>query len=253
MKISVIIPTYKEPEYLDLCIKSCIEGADNIDDIEIIVVVDGFYDINKTVLDKYKNKIKLIIFDENQGLCRGINVGVYNALYEWILIVGDDNVFPFQWDISLKTWKENYPNYNIIISPNQIEPRPSIFKQFVIQNLGETPETFRIKQYWDYAERVSENISDGKGWTLPIFMKKINFLKLGGWDENYPTNGIVADLDFFHKAELNGFEMIRDYSVHFYHFSSIAQGNHGQKQRIEEEGWKYSLYKWGYIIKNPIL
>ena len=53
--ISTVITTYKEPEALDLCLQSAIEGQANNN--EIIVVVDGFYDINKEVLEKYKDKI----------------------------------------------------------------------------------------------------------------------------------------------------------------------------------------------------
>ena len=49
--ISVIIPTYKSPEVLDLCIKSALQGQFTKN--EIIVVVDGTYDINKIVLEKY--------------------------------------------------------------------------------------------------------------------------------------------------------------------------------------------------------
>jgi glycosyltransferase involved in cell wall biosynthesis len=41
--ISVIIPTYKNPEMLDLCLKSAIEGQNK--DNQIIVVVDGHYDV----------------------------------------------------------------------------------------------------------------------------------------------------------------------------------------------------------------
>ena len=47
--ISVIIPTYKNPEMLDLCLKSTIEGQKNKN--QIIVVVDGFYDLNKEALE----------------------------------------------------------------------------------------------------------------------------------------------------------------------------------------------------------
>jgi glycosyltransferase involved in cell wall biosynthesis len=50
MKVSVIIPTYKSPDALDLCLRSAIEGQSNQN--QIIVVVDGFYDINKEVLTK---------------------------------------------------------------------------------------------------------------------------------------------------------------------------------------------------------
>ena len=55
--ISVIIPTYKSPEYLDLCLKSIYETQKY--DNQIIVVVDGFLDINKPILDKYP-KVKIL-------------------------------------------------------------------------------------------------------------------------------------------------------------------------------------------------
>jgi cellulose synthase/poly-beta-1,6-N-acetylglucosamine synthase-like glycosyltransferase len=64
--ISVIIPTYKEPEALDLCLKSALEGQ-RLNN-QIIVVVDGFYDINKEVLDKYEDSIEILVLEENVGL-----------------------------------------------------------------------------------------------------------------------------------------------------------------------------------------
>jgi len=90
--ISVIIPTYKEPEVLDVCLKSVIEGQHHHN--QIIVVVDGFYDLNKEVLKKYASHLNILNLEENVGLNRATNLGVYNALYDKVLIVNDDNVFP---------------------------------------------------------------------------------------------------------------------------------------------------------------
>ena len=98
--ISVIIPTYKSPDTLDLCLRSCILGQQNKN--QIVVVVDGFYDINKHVLDRWKDNIDILNLEQNVGLCRGTNLGVYNAQYDKILIVNDDNVFPQHWDIHLE-------------------------------------------------------------------------------------------------------------------------------------------------------
>ena len=103
--ISVIIPTYKEPEMLDLCLKSVIEGQINKN--QIIVVVDGFYDINKEVLEKWKESIDVLNLEQNVGLSRGTNLGVYNAKYDKILIVNDDNVFPYGWDEQLEKIMQN--------------------------------------------------------------------------------------------------------------------------------------------------
>ena len=97
--ISVIIPTYKNPEMLDLCLESAIKGQNK--DNQIIVVVDGHYDLNKEVLEKHKDSIDVLNLEVNEGLCRGTNLGVYNAKYNKILIVNDDNVFPYMWDLNL--------------------------------------------------------------------------------------------------------------------------------------------------------
>ena len=75
--ISVIIPTYKSPQMLDLCLQSAIEGQVNKN--QIIVVVDGFYDLNKEVLVKWAEYIDVLNLEENVGLCRGTNLGVYNS------------------------------------------------------------------------------------------------------------------------------------------------------------------------------
>ena len=89
--ISVIIPTYKEPDYLDLCLQSAIKNQNEQN--EIIVVVDGFYDLNKSVLNKYQDNINVLDLGENQGLSVATNWGVYNASNDYVLIVNDDNVF----------------------------------------------------------------------------------------------------------------------------------------------------------------
>ena len=63
--------------------------------------MDGHYDLNKEVLEKHKDSIDVLNLEQNQGLCRGTNLGLYNAKHEHILIVSDDNVFPYGWDLNL--------------------------------------------------------------------------------------------------------------------------------------------------------
>ena len=97
--ISIIIPTYRNPAYLDLCLFSAIDqqGFDN----EIIVVVDGFIEESQEVLDKYKDNIKVLDLGENQGMQQALNLGVMNATNELILIVNDDNVFCKDYDLAV--------------------------------------------------------------------------------------------------------------------------------------------------------
>lgn len=246
--ISVIIPTYKSPEALDLCLRSAIEGQVNQN--QIIVVVDGFYDLNKEVLIKWKESIELLILQENIGLCKGTNLGVYNATCDKILIVNDDNVFPAGWDETLEAeWREG-----AVIAPNQIEPFPSMFTQFHIKDLGRDPQTFNLEEFWKYEKTfVASDTRDKCGSTLPIFMARLDYLAVGGWDENYDL-GVVADWDFFLKCKLSGLEMIRTYAANFYHFVSLSTNDTPEKrfnrQQAEEVGHGYAYYKWGNYIKH---
>ena len=243
--ISVIIPTYKSPNALDLCLKSAIQGQSKIN--QIIVVVDGHYDLNKEVLEKYKDSIDVLNLEQNVGLCRGTNLGVYNAKHEQILIVNDDNVFPYGWDSNLiMTLKTS----GGVLSPNQIEPSPSIFPQFHIKDLGKTIQDFNLKEFWEYEIDLSGQKLENNGSTLPIFMSKVDYLRIGGWDENYEL-GMVADWDFFLKCQLSGLKMQRTYNCHFYHFASVST-NGEKRQQAEQSGHEYAKYKWGnYIQHNP--
>tara|TARA_R110000751_G_scaffold51713_1_gene113188 strand:- start:983 stop:1753 length:771 start_codon:yes stop_codon:yes gene_type:complete len=210
--ISVIIPTYKEPEYLDLCLKSIFEGQANNN--EIIVVVDGFLELNQSVLDKYPD-VKVLDLGENQGLSVATNWGVYNATHEYILVVNDDNVFPRDWDEKLKPFQQK----GVVVSANQIEPSPSMFPQFIIKDLGKSPEEFDLEAYWEF-EDTQYKQAELNGSTLPFMMNKYDYLAVGGWDLMYPSPHVV-DWDFFLKCEYVGYIMKRAY-VNFYHFAGAA-------------------------------
>ena len=250
MSISVIIPTYKEPEALDTCLNSAIANQKQAN--QIIVVVDGFYELNKEVLEKYSDSIDVLDLEENAGLQKATNLGVYNARYDKILIVNDDNVFPKDWDEKLlKVWDED-----AVIAPNQIEPTASMFRQFNIKNLGRDPLTFNLEAFNKYAEEISVDRVEETGSTLPIFMSKKNYLTVGGWDEAYPGAWVV-DWDFFLKCELAGFKMLRSYNCHFYHFVSIGTEATPEERQLkankEQECHLYFNYKWGVPAQhNPV-
>jgi glycosyltransferase involved in cell wall biosynthesis len=244
--ISVIIPTYKSPEYLDLCLESALKGQVNQN--EIIVVVDGFYELNKPTLDKYPD-INVLDLGTNQGLSVATNWGVYNSSNDYILVVNDDNVFPKNWDIEL----EKYLSKGKVITPNQIEPKPSMFRQFHIKDLGKNVEEFDLNEFWEYESNLTKP-SDNTGSTLPFAMYKPDYLAIGGWDIMYPSPHVV-DWDFFLKCEYAGYEMVRVYK-HFYHFAGVSTRK-TQEQNIESNykeqlAHQFFANKWGQAAKhNP--
>ena len=242
--ISVIIPTYKEPEYLDLCLKSCFEGQ--VNNNEIIVVVDGYYELNKPVLDKYP-KVNILDLGTNQGLSVATNWGVYNATHEWILVVNDDNVFPKNWDERLDIFKQK----GVVISANQIEPNLSMFPQFIIKDLGKSPEEFNLETYWKF-EQTQYKPAELNGSTLPFIMNKYDYLAVGGWDIMYPSPHVV-DWDFFLKCEYVGYSMKRAY-VNFYHFAGAATRKtleqSAESTLKEQAAHQFFANKWGEFAKH---
>ena len=244
--ISVVIPTYKEPEYLDLCLRSAFEGQSNKN--EIIVVVDGFMELNKEVLDKYPDT-KVLDLGTNQGLSVATNWGVYNATHDYVMVVNDDNVFPKDWDVELLPHLKK----GRVVSPNQIEPNPSMFRQFHIADLGKSPEEFDLNQFWEYELTLGKE-SDATGSTLPFAMYKYDYLAVGGWDVMYPSPHVV-DWDFFLKCEYLGMEMLRVYK-HFYHFAGAATRStpeqNAESNLKEQHAHHFFANKWdGYAEHNP--
>jgi hypothetical protein len=119
--------------------------------------------------------------------------------------------------------------------------------------MGRNPETFDLEAFWLYDYHyASGDKTEECGSTLPIFMSKLDYIRLGGWDESYEL-GMVADWDFFLKCQLSGLKMIRTWNCHFYHFVSLSTMTpEKQQQRYSSEmnGHMYAQYKWGTTIKH---
>jgi glycosyltransferase involved in cell wall biosynthesis len=249
--ISVIIPTLNSPSALDLCLKSATEGQESNN--EILVVVDGDIDSNKDTLSKYIPYVKAVVLEKNVGTCKATNIGVYNAQYNNILIVNDDNVFPKNWDTILS--KLNLDES--VVTPNQIEPYNSMFRQFHICDLGRDPSVFDLEKFWKYELENRKNIIEYTGSTFPILINKLNYLRCGGFDSDYPgLPGMVADWEFFMKCEMNGLKMLRTYQCMFYHFVSVTHKTPekiAKSQEDEKQCHLYFKYKWGQLAQhNPI-
>lgn len=108
-KVSVIIPVYNAEKYLKRCIESVL--SQTLTDIEIILVNDGSTDNSANILDEYAKNYKNIkvIHQQNSGPAMARNVGMKNAIGEYIGFVdSDDYLSPDMYEIL----------YNIAIQNN---------------------------------------------------------------------------------------------------------------------------------------
>ena len=91
MLFSIIIPVYNADKYIEKCIESIISQDRN--KFEIIVVDDGSTDNTGIICDKYSNKYSNIkvFHTENKGVSRARNLGLSEAIGDYILFVDADD------------------------------------------------------------------------------------------------------------------------------------------------------------------
>lgn len=238
--ISLIIPTYRNPECLDICLRSAIEGQSNKN--QIIVIVDGYVDESQHILDKYKDSINVLPLDQNQGMQMALNLGVFNATNERICIVNDDNVLSKDWD---KTILEDL-RQDSVLTINQIEPTgPGIFN-FPVKDFGGIG-SFDFDSYLKYEPTISRQETTPDGGIFPFAMWKKDYMIVGGFDTLYKSP-FICDWDFFLKLELNNLTFTRTHKAHFYHFGSSAtkNGKEGEAFKATEgPAAQTFIYKWG--------
>lgn len=246
--ISLIIPTYRNPECLDICLKSAIENQKNKN--QIIVAVDGFIEESQHIIDKYKDDIQLLDLGTNQGMQQALNVGVFNSDNERICIINDDNVLCKDWDVII----ENELKENEVITINQIEPYPGIFGN-PTKDFGTSPQEFDYESFLEYEESIRQDNSTPDGGVFPFAMWKKDYMIVGGFDTLYQSP-FICDWDFFLKLELNNKVFRRLNTAHFYHFVSMATKKGKDKESMsasESPAAKVFMYKWGMgpqLFKN---
>ena len=92
MILSVIIPVYNVEAYLVRCIES-LKGVDP-KQVEVILIDDGSKDASPKICGDYQKKYSFIrvIHKENGGLSSARNVGIKNALGEYICLLDSDDM-----------------------------------------------------------------------------------------------------------------------------------------------------------------
>ncbi len=118
MLFSIVIPVYNAEQYISRCIEKCVQQS--FMDFEIILVVNGSTDNSETICSNWKAKddrIEVITVDvANVSYAR--NVGVINAIGEWIVFVdSDDYLLPD----ALEHLAENVENGIDLICCNYVQ------------------------------------------------------------------------------------------------------------------------------------
>lgn len=90
IELSIIVPVYNQEKYIEDCIKSLLNQ--NIENYEIILINDGSSDLSDDICRKYIHDKRIkYISQNNKGLGESRNVGVEQAIGEFVLFVDSDD------------------------------------------------------------------------------------------------------------------------------------------------------------------
>ncbi len=236
MKLSIVIPTYNNLEYLKSTIESIIKNSKY--EHEIILHINEGTDGTLNYA-KQKN-MKFSYSDKNIGLCKSVNLATKKITTDFILYSHDDMFFCYHWDEYLKKEVIKYKDNMFYLTGTNI----SISEGLLNYDCGSSPEDFDESKFNEFCDKDNSQDLQGSHWA-PHLIHKDLWLRVGGFSEEFnPGDG--SDPDFCMKLWENNvriFKTISKFKV--YHFSSITT----RKSNIRlNNGTKTFLLKYGF---NP--
>ena len=129
-KISVIVPVYNAEKYLQRCIDSILNQT--FPNFELLLIDDGSKDQSGEICDEYAKKDSRVkvFHKENGGVSSARNVGIDNAVGEYICFCDSDDWVEKTWLLSF--FERMCDNDMLITSFNIYENEKKVeFKSFV--------------------------------------------------------------------------------------------------------------------------
>ena len=89
--VSIIITAYNYDKYLERAIRSCIGQSLPKNGYEIILVNDASSDNTATILENYKEEIRIFNLEKNVGLSAARNFGIKKAKGQFVIFLDADD------------------------------------------------------------------------------------------------------------------------------------------------------------------
>ena len=173
-KISIITVVKNSVSTIEKCIKSVIDQ--NYKNIEYIIIDGNSNDGTSKIIDKYKDKISLIVRENDQSIWDAMNKGVELANGE---IIGFLNADDFYYPIALEIVNRYFDENNIDFLFGSV-------KKYKLMH-GFNPSIIK----WSFGFYTSHSVG--------FFIKTTKHKEVGLYNSKY----LSADLDFFYKMIVN--------------------------------------------------
>jgi glycosyltransferase involved in cell wall biosynthesis len=236
MRLSIIIPTYNNLNYLKFFLLSLKKNSSF--EHEIILHINNGSD--GTLDYAINNNIKYTYSDINIGLCSSMNKAYSLTTTNYILYAHDDMFFCKNWDTFLINEIKKYDHNLFYLTGTNVSTRHGLINY----DCGSDLDNFIEKKFDDFCKSDDTLDLQGSHWAPHLIHKEV-WDKIGGFSEEFnPGDG--SDPDFCMKlwlANVRIFKGISKFKV--YHFNSITTRNN---KILLNNGTKQFLLKYGF---NP--
>ena len=255
MKLSIVIVSYNAPKHLEICLDSCQEALKNFEG-EIIVVDNNSSEIDFLSLKKNYPNVNYLLQTENLGFAKANNIGVENALGDYILILNPDtiipeDIFPKLIDFHQSKEKIGLVGVRLIDTNGNFHPESK-------RNIPTAKNSFSklFKRFNSSTVNNYYKLEVGEFETAPceilvgafIFTTKQIYKQIGGFDARYFMYG--EDIDISYSAELAGYTNYYVGDITVLHYKGESTKRDKKYFRIFFEAMMIFLSK--YYQKNWI-
>lgn len=172
--ISIITVVKNAENTIEKCINSVLNQ--NYKNIEYIIIDGNSTDNTKKIIDKYRNKVSLIISGDDNGIWDAMNKGIKLAKGEILGFINADDVY---YENSLKIVNKYFGGENIDFLFGTVKKYKLIH--------GYNPSVIK----WSFGFYTSHSVG--------FFIKTQKHKEVGFYNTKY----LSADLDFFYKMIVN--------------------------------------------------
>ena len=139
-KISIVTPVFNGEDYIQETIESVI--AQKYENIEYIVVDGGSTDKTREIIERYRDKISKIIYQNDNTMYEALETGFKKATGEYFYWINSDDYFLDNLSVKRLMNVLNKKEYNwvickVAISKLNEKPKiyiPLIYPRFIIKN-----------------------------------------------------------------------------------------------------------------------
>jgi glycosyltransferase involved in cell wall biosynthesis len=247
--LSILIPTWNNLAYLQLCVDSI--RANSAHPHQIVVHVnDGSDGTREWVRAQGLDHTASV---GNIGICYAMNEAAMLARHDLMVYLNDDMYCLPGWDSALMQRAAAMPGDLYLLSGTMVEPRDSGNPCVVVGDYGDSVQTFRRDELLRDAAQLRRADWWGATWP-PTLVTRRWWFRCGGYSTEL-SPGMSSDNDFSMKlwhAGCRHFIGAGDSLV--YHFQQKSTGkvvkNDGRRQFLDKWGMTQSTFDRFYLRRG---